>query len=517
MKIKTFSEKQNIFFGFAFSYIALAISLVGSILITPVVLNSIGDRNYGLLSFCNSITTWLTLISEALGASYVYFATKEAKESGNELKTNTLFARILAITGGVAAIITVCAVLFLKYLGFQFRKYSSQENDLIFVLLIISGLNVAISILFSTFRLYNNYKKSFIFVRGLAILITIIMFVGNFIIAMTIKSIVLIAILSMGLAFIQGLCNFFYALKVKQMMFAKWKGSEFSNEFNSVVKYSKIILIGTIIGNLDANLDQTLLGWMVNAETVTMYHLSITFDSSITVLAWSFIETFRPRIHEFYRHGLIDEANDLFLKICKYQSIIVLFVIGGFISCGYHFVTVWIGSQRIAVYFYSCALYIARIVPLTKQASGEAYRANNYHKITMIMSLISITINLVLSIILLVVWDDQHAVWACIIGTIIPLVVFQYIIVPIVDIKKLHLPIKKYYFNLLKNIGLMVLAIMPAIVEAFYLERVSIPVFYKVLIEGSTFALIYAIEMFFFERKAILSVYRTYFRKKLAE
>ncbi len=390
------SENYNVFWGIVLSYASLGISLLGSFFITPYILNNIGDKNYGLLSFCNSITIWLTVASEALGASYVFFATKEDTISGTEKRANTLFTKLLVVLGIIAAVISIGIVIVLKNSGVRFSKYTEEENELIFLLLIISGINVSITILFSVYRLYNNFKKQYVFVRGTAILISAIGYLGNYIVAITTKSIVFIAILSLGLSLFQGIANCVYAIKVKEMRYENAKLDNYRNDFYSVVRYSSIILLGAIISNLDSNLDKTLLGSMVSAEAVTMYHLSVVFYSSLCILSWSFVETFRPQIHELSRKKNREEANRLFLRICKVQSIVVLFIVGGFISCGYHLVMAWIGPERISVYYYTVVLFVARIIPLTIQSSSEYRRANNKHALTTKIAVLSILINILI-------------------------------------------------------------------------------------------------------------------------
>ncbi len=511
--MKLLSDKKNILFGLVFSYVSLAISLIGSFFITPIILNNVGDKNYGLLSFCNSITSWLSIISTSLGASYIYFANKEKKENGNISQTNTIFSKMLFLLSGLVALLSLVVLRIMNISGFQFSNYGVEDNHIILILLLISSLNVAVTIFFSAFTLYNNLTKSYTFVRGVQIVLSILSYGLNLLFACTIKSIIPIALISVGSALINGIFNFLYAIKAKNMHFANTKLMDKKTNLSLIVKYSSIILISTIIVNLDSNLDKTLLGLMVNAESVAMYQLSITFSAHLLVLSYSFTEVMRPTIYELYRNEKIDEANALFLKISKVQTIVVLLIIGGYLSCGYHFVTFWIGSERIDVFYYSSALFLSSIVPLTKSVDGEALKATNLHKKTIVLSIASITTNAIISIALLLLVDHKYAIWSCIIGTIIAKILFGWIITPIYIYKKIKLPINQYYLNLLKNIILTAIAIVPAIIISISLNNVTMKLVFKVLIEGSIFVLIYMIEMAIFERKTLKYLFSTYLKK----
>ena len=508
------SERKNIVLGIVLSYVALAISMLASFFVTPIILDNIGDRNYGLFSFCNSITSWLAIVSTSLGASYIFFANKEKKEEQSDSKTNSLFFKMLFILGIAVTVIVCAATAILKFSGFRFNKYSNSENDVILLLLLISGLTISITVFLSCFSLYNNYKKSFAFVRGIQVIGTIGLHLANVFLAITTKSIISIAIATLANALFNGLANLFFALTAKKMVFTKTRFDQNRKLLNTIIKYSSVIVISGVISNLDSNLDKTLLGAMVNAESVTMYQLSINYASQLTVLAFTFTEVMRPTLYELYRNDKIKEANDVFLKVCKMQSIVVLLIIGGFIACGYHFVILWIGEKRIEVYFYSVVLFVTNIVPLTKSLSGEAFKAVNSHKIPMLISILAILVNLAISILLLVVLDKEYAVWACIVGTIIPRIIFGWIVSPFVAYKKMQLPMSKYYFNLLKIFLIAVVAVIPSMALTLYFKNVEIRTVFKVLIEGSVFVVIFIIGNILFERKALKDLMKTLFKRK---
>ena len=507
------SEKKNRFFGIILSFSLLAISLLGSFFVTRVLLKNIGDVNYGLFSFCNSITSWLLLLSEALGASYVFFATKEAKKNGNEAVTNSIFAKSLSALSALIIVLSASTMLIMKYSGFQFKNYSKEQNDLIFWLLFLSGLNVAVNVFFSSFKVFLNYKKAFIFIKSVAIGVSVLTYAFDIIIAVFTHSILLIALATATISLISGITILLFALCIKRMSFSKQKIRYLKADFTSIIRYSSILLITIAVGNLDANIDLTLLGIMVNAESVTMYRLAVVFMAYLTSLSWTFLEIMRPTIHELYSDGNIEEANRVFLKICKIQSIVILLVIGGFISCGYHFVPIWIGESKIMVYFYSTALFIVKIVPLTTQAIDEAFRATNKYKTFMVFYSLSMIVNFLLSLLLIVLLKQELAVWACVIGTVIPTFIFNWIIIPMISSRIVKLPMNKYYLQLLKNMGIAILAILPALLVAFFLHGANVFMPIKVVIEGITFVLIYTIGVLVFDKAIVKETFQRYMKK----
>ena len=172
-------------------------------------------------------------------------------------------------------------------------------------------------------------------------------------------------------------------------------------------------------------------------------------------------------------------------------------------SCGHDFVLLWVGQNRIDVFFYSLVLYLSLIIPLTNEARYDAYRASNKQRISFIMSTCSIIINLFLTVFLLLVFDAQYAVWACVIGTVVPRLIFSCIISPIVDNKLLKLPTGVYLVSIAKDTLIMVLGATIPILLSYLLRNSTLILAIKVLTEGITFIASYFFLMIVFERPTL--------------
>ena len=63
---KKLDERKNIKIGALISYITLFTNICINIFYTPYLLNTIGDKNYGLWSFVVSITSWFNVAVYAM-------------------------------------------------------------------------------------------------------------------------------------------------------------------------------------------------------------------------------------------------------------------------------------------------------------------------------------------------------------------------------------------------------------------------------------------------------------------
>ena len=256
------------------SYVSIFISIIGTFFVTPIILNNIGDSNYGLYSFCTSITSWLTVITTAVGSSYIYFANKDIENNNSDFRTNTLFTRIFVFIASIIFGTLLLAVPILYFTNLCLPNYSLQESKLIFLLFAISGIQVVSSILFNFFHLYLISKEKFFFVRLKNLLIEILLYLLLLFSAIIFKSIIAVAVSALITTTISGALNLIRVVKQISLHFYHSEKGEFQGKYKEILKYIFFVLITTLITTMNNNLDKTILGAMVGPVYVTMYQLS---------------------------------------------------------------------------------------------------------------------------------------------------------------------------------------------------------------------------------------------------
>ena len=136
--MKNPKEDKNIKFGVVLSYVAMAVSMIGNLFISNRVLNLIGDYNYGLYAFVNSITSWLTVISTALTSSFLRFTTLEAhNKNGDTSRTNSIYFQLLFSLSSIVVSIGLLFVVTLFFNRVCFTKYNWEESKLIYILFVL--------------------------------------------------------------------------------------------------------------------------------------------------------------------------------------------------------------------------------------------------------------------------------------------------------------------------------------------------------------------------------------------
>ena len=116
----TFGEKKNIKFGVLISYLTIVLSVICSLLFQRFLIRSpnVGEEQFGLYAFVNSIISWLSLLTFGATSSYIRFATIALKDQGgNELKRiNGVYLTIILIASLLCLVISgvIFSLLFAK-------------------------------------------------------------------------------------------------------------------------------------------------------------------------------------------------------------------------------------------------------------------------------------------------------------------------------------------------------------------------------------------------------------------
>lgn len=502
-------DRKNIKTGVVLSYLGMAVSIVGTLLVSNRVLNYIGDYNYGLYSFVNSITTWLTVVSSALTASFLRFTTIEAKNNeGDVSRTNTLYLKLLSFLGILILLLGLSIIGFLYFSRVNIGKYGWEDSKLMYLLFGLSILNIAITMPSSIFTLFINYRKKFIFGRIVTIGTLIFNFIGHFFIAFFTKNIILISAFSIFITLLTLACNSIYSKKCLNISFAKTTIKEKSNLVHAILIFSSVLLFNSIVDQINSNVDKTLLGIFATPVDVTIYQMGLQLATYLTTMSIAVSGVFAPTIHELVVSKDQEGINTLFLKISKIQSIIICCVAFGFLSCGYEFIIWWIGGGRIGAFYVAAGLMLVNVCPLTLNASIEIQQAENKHLFRAVCYFALAILNIAISIVFLVIFDSEQSIYACLAGTILTKIMSHWIAMNIYNKKIIKLPVGQYLINLLTYvaIGLCSTLFVFGLKNSFF-HLFNASTFVKLIIEGLAFVFLYLVSISIFNHNYLTKQY----------
>ena len=473
--------------GLSISYLNLALGTLTNIFLTPFMIQMLGDDSYSLYkvmqSFAGPLVMFNLGVSTIVTRAIVKYETMEEhnlKEKQNTLAlamlTSTIMAVLVAVLGGV-----MCALVPSVY-GANYSDEMTQQGQIIFGIFVLSTI---FHILTDAFNGCAIGHERFAFNSGLLLLknllrvplIVIVLLMGfNAIVVAAIDCIVafLIFALSSGYTFI------ILKERPKLTYIAK-------RELLEMLSFSAAILMQAIVNQVNNNVDTMLLGAMIPEKwIITMYSSALlvygTYNSIVSVMA-SFFLPKATRLVTSNATG--EELTDFVIKPGRYQAMIAVAIVAGFVVLGKTFITIWIGSQYIDAYYVILMLMIPVTIPLVENTAISILDASLKRIYRSVVLVVMAVINVFVSVILI----KRFSFWGAAMGTFLSLCIGHIILMNLYYARTFGMNIPRMFSSIFQGILPMGLLTILVCIPLMMWNTASIVGF---SIKGAVFLLVYS-------------------------
>ena len=437
------------------SYVNLGLGCIIPLLYTPVMLDILGQEEYGLYSLANSIIGYLTLLNFGMGSAIVRYAAGYRAE-GKDNEVRGLIGLFVLIYGILAVCVLLVGGFLVVHADLFFAKgLLPQEVERLKILMIIMIVSTAISLPVSVFSSIISAYERFVFAKLFAILCTIASPLLNIFI-------LYMGYASVGLAFI-GLSMQILGGGVYSYYCAKKLGLYpcFRNMPSTLLKeiwiFSAFVFMSAIVDMLYWATDKVLIGAMIGTAAVAVYNVGGVFTSMMQNLSQSISNMFTPRVMMMARDKTsISETSELMIRIGRLQYYIVSFVLSGYIVFGQRFILFWAGEGYGDAYYIALLTMIPLAVPLIQSIAYSTLVARNKHRFRAIVDAIIAVVNVVATCIVI----PRFGIVGAAVCTAVAFALGNGIIMNIYYAKVIGLEVVCFWKNILK------LSIVPAVLIA---------------------------------------------------
>lgn len=365
--------------GAVMSYINMALGTIIPMFYTPLMLNLLGQSEYGLFKLASSATSYLSLITFGLGCALVRYYTKFRAEGDKEGEENMygLFNIIFLII----SIITVIVGLVIAFLsGYIYDDSLTSDGMLVKmkILVIILTFSTAISFLSSPCTSVVTCHEKFIFLQILNIINTVIIPILNLLV-------LVLKFASIGLAMtglvINIITRIIYMIYVSNVIDIRPRYNNLPTYLiKELLSFSFWVFIMSIIDKLYSTTDTLIIGYIPSLATVgvAVYSIGVTFQGMIQGFATGISGIISPRVNMMvFGHSTNKELTDIMIKIGRLQCYIVSLVVSGFIAFGQDFINLWVGSGYSEAYWVAISVTIPVCIPLVQTVALNIIMAQN--------------------------------------------------------------------------------------------------------------------------------------------
>lgn len=496
--------------GVILSYVMMIFEVLSTLLLTPFIIRTLGQAEYGVYKLSASVVAYLLLLDLGVGNAITRYIAKfrasgEKEQSQKFLGVATIYYTVIALVALIAGVVLIA--VFPKAFA---KGLTASEIKLGQELLFITMINAAVTLGTAA---YNNviiaYER-FTVSKGVPIIqiivrmaLTVVMLKGGFGSIGIVSANLLMTILCRGFFIIYVL----FRLKLRP----KFKGIEISF-VKEIILYSSMILIQMIATQLNATVDQILIGSLVAASSaiLAVYSVGTQVTQYFQSMGTAFTGVLMPGIVKMVESGVDAKTlTDEMIRIGRIILIVLGLIWGGFLACGQQFITLWAGADNSNAYFVAVILMTAYMFILTESIGTQILWAMNQHKEQAILKGIIVLLNILLTVVL-IKW--QPLIGATI-GTFISLVLGDVVVMNVIFRKKLKMNLGYYYKGLTKGI-LPCIAVATAVgfVARHFLKNGG---WISLLLEVAIICLVYAVCILMFgmntyEKNMVLSVLKKF-------
>lgn len=386
--------KNQLRAGVYLSYVNLGISCLIPFLYTPIMLDMLGQAEYGLYSLANSVVGYLSLLSFGFGSTIVRYLAKYRAENKQEELEKT-YGFFLVLYGILAVVILLGGLVLRQNVERIFHTgLLPEEVGKMKTLVRIMAFNLALSFPGSVFASVAIAHERYLFRRIMDIVATIAAPLANLVALYLGYASVGMALAGTVVQCVLAPASILYCAKILKVRprFGKMSGKL----VREMLGFSVFVFLGTVIDMLFWATDKVILGVLAGSTMVAIYNVGGTFNNMVMSLSTSISGVLVPRITGMVAIDTNRERwSALFIQVGRVQFIIIALIISGFSVFGQLFIELWAGEEYADAFWVTVLTLFPLGIPLIQNVGLSFVVAQNKHQFRSIVYLIIAVANVI--------------------------------------------------------------------------------------------------------------------------
>jgi len=421
------------------NWMAFAVSIVVSFLLSPFVVHRLGNIVYGVWVLANSSIAYLGLLDFGMRGAVTHFVAKH-QARGEHLESSRAVSVALAFRTLISLVVIVASLILAAFAVKLFRIPAGMRVAAQWAI-VIGGFNLSFSLIVGVFGGVLTALQRFDLANGLVIAQTLASAVGTVWMLGSGRGIVALASMQLAVVLILGVATITICLRVYPELRVRFRGLNMGI-FPEVWRYSFYLFVIAASGQVIYYSDNLVIGALLSAEAVTFYAIGGRFIEYLGQIGASFAQTFMPMASNLAAQNQKDQLQRLLIQGTRAALLVSLTVGGALFFRGSTFIGLWMGHQ-----FAQPSGRILRILLLSTVAlAGNRVGGNivfglGKHKPFALWQSLEAAANLALSIYLVRKIGMDGVAW----GTVLPSLVSQIVLWPRYLSKVLDLAVWSYF------------------------------------------------------------------------
>ncbi len=366
--------------GATLTYLNIFLSNSLGLILTPFIIRSLGQSEYGLYTLIGSFVSYLTLLDLGLNNSIIRFVAKYRAENDIEGERRFLGTAVWAYVGIAMLLVIIGFILFFQLDNLFQNTLNPAEMSRAKTMFLILILNLAVTIPGGAFQAICNAYQFFVFPRLLNIIKYLVRVVSVFAILFwggkAISLVIIDTVLNISVIVVS---MFFVVYKMKVVIPLKIFDKNLVKE---IFSYSLWVFVYGIVHLFQWNAGQVVLGMTTSTVVVGIFGVGVMLGGYYNAFAGAINSMLVPKATKM----IVDkkdgtELTQAMITVGRLNGYLLFFILTGFFLFGKTFINLWLGDSYSDAWFVALFMMLGMTMLLFQVFGNtilEAYKKNRF-------------------------------------------------------------------------------------------------------------------------------------------
>lgn len=380
--------------GTILSYINILVTNATGIFVTPFIINSLGDSEYGVYTLIGAFVGYLSVLDLGLNNATIRFVALYRVEKDKRAEENFLSISFLIYSILVLLIMVGGIIFYLNTNTLFGTTLTTVELEKAKIMLTILIVNIAITIPGGIFAAICTGYEQFVYPRLLTLIKTIV------------RTIMIFVILNqgadaLGIVILDSIMNLFFIVGTAWYVFKVLKVKIKLHEYKfyyvkEIFQYSFWIFLFGLIYQFQWRTGQVVLGTNTNTVTVAIYGVGVMLGIYFTTFGNVINGLLLPKAIRNIHEGMDGEQlTQQMIRVGRISLILLLYVFGAFLLSGREFVFLWVGETYRDSWLIALLIMAVYILPMSQGFGHAVLEAKKLVRFKTLSFLIFCTIGII--------------------------------------------------------------------------------------------------------------------------
>jgi O-antigen/teichoic acid export membrane protein len=446
------------------NYLRMGVSVVVGIVLTPIMVHTLGDTGYGLWVAIFSLTGYFGLMDQGIRPSLVRYVSRHQAE-GDGLALSRTLSSATALYGSVGLLTLLATFVAAANFATWFR-IGPEHVDVARTVVLVSGISLALGFPLGVFGATLSGLQRYDIANTIGIGVSLLRIAAFVAVLRMGGQLVELAWCSLALNLIgHGLSLYFVRRLLPAASFSPRHVDR--ETLGRIGSYSGYAFVGALATTITFQTDALVITAFMGAAAVTPFALAASLVNQSRQLVHAATWVLSPTASEMDTRGEQQNLREMMVLGSKYGVLVSWPVLIALIIFGPNVLTTWVGERFAPSASLLTILAVPTMFALPQSAASSVLFGISRHRGVVVLSLLNAVLNLGLSILWVRPFGLAGVAW----GTAVPLFLVAGLGTMVYSARALQMPFGPYLWEGLLRPGLVSLAFVPPALVAQALWR----------------------------------------------